>query len=215
MSVSRGSSTAIIGPSGTGKTTLLNLIAGVALPLEGRVVVSDADITQLNESARRKFRITNIGMVFQEFELLGYLRVLDNILLPYRIHPSLTLDHAVRARAVKLAEMADIGDKLSRLGGQLSHGEKQRVAVCRALLPKPSIILADEPTGNLDPDNKGRVLDILFGYVADNGCTLLTVTHDHNLLDRFSHVIDMQVFQACTDEASRQSGQDATGGPAR
>jgi ABC-type lipoprotein export system ATPase subunit len=194
LAVERGETVAVIGPSGSGKTTLLHLVAGIAVPLAGRVVMNDVEVTQLGDGARRDFRISNIGLVFQEFELLEYLSVLDNILLPYRINPSLRLDPIVRDRAVDLARLVDIKDKLGRLANQLSHGEKQRVAVCRALLPEPSLLMADEPTGNLDPTNKGRVLDILFEYAEKNNTTMLTVTHDHDLLSRFDRVIDFKEF---------------------
>ncbi|HSG81378.1 MAG TPA: ATP-binding cassette domain-containing protein [Gemmatimonadota bacterium] len=185
---------ACIGPSGSGKTTLLNLIAGIITPQDGRVITNDVEVTGLSEDERRSFRITNIGLVFQEFELLEYLSVLDNILLPYRINPSLGLDPAVRERAVQLAGQMGIGDKLNRHPDRLSQGERQRVAVCRAVLPEPALLLTDEPTGNLDPANKGRVLELILDYAKSSGSTLLTVTHDHDLLPRFDRVIDIKEF---------------------
>jgi ABC-type lipoprotein export system ATPase subunit len=199
LSISRGATVALIGPSGTGKTTLLNLMAGVLVPNTGRIVTNGTDVTELGERARREFRIKNIGLVFQEFELLAYLNVLDNILLPYRINPALRLDADVRGRAIRLAEGVGIGDKIGRNVNLLSQGERQRVAVCRALLTEPALILADEPTGNLDPSNKGRVLDILFAYVEANGTTMVTVTHDHELLSRYGRVIEFKEFHSGLD----------------
>jgi len=192
LRIDRGSSTAVIGPSGSGKTTLLNLVAGIFLPDRGRIRVGDTEVTTLPDAARRAFRVARIGLVFQEFELLDYLGVLDNILLPYRITRALRLDGEVRARAEALAERVGIGDKLGRSVRRLSQGERQRVAVCRALLPEPTLLLADEPTGNLDPANKDRVLAILFEFARERGITLLTVTHDHGLLDRFDRVLDVK-----------------------
>jgi ABC-type lipoprotein export system ATPase subunit len=189
-----GSAVAVIGPSGSGKTTLLHLIAGIAVPARGRITVTGTDITSLADAARRDFRIRTIGLVFQEFELLEYLTVLDNILLSYRISSALALDRGVRGKAMGLARQVGIGDKLRRLATRLSHGEKQRVAVCRALLTGPPLLLADEPTGNLDPANKDRVLDILFEYARGSGATLVTVTHDHDLLQRFGRVVDCKAF---------------------
>jgi len=196
LSVEAGETAALIGPSGSGKTTLLQLIAGIATPQAGRICVRDAEVTALGDAARRDFRIVGIGLVFQEFELLDYLSVLDNILLPYRITKALRLDGAVRARATQLAESVGLGDKLRRPPGALSQGERQRVAVCRALLPQPPLLLADEPTGNLDPDNRDRVLDILFAYTEQSGATLVTVTHDHELLGRYGRVIDVAPWGA-------------------
>ena len=143
---------------------------------------------------RRDFRIRNIGFVFQDFELLDYLNVLDNILHPYRITAALRLDRTVRERAEGLAERLGVGDKLKRRADDLSQGEKQRVAICRALLPGPRLILADEATGNLDPRNKARILELLFDSVAAHGATLLAVTHDHELLPRFDRVVDFGEF---------------------
>jgi ABC-type lipoprotein export system ATPase subunit len=196
LKVAHGETVAVVGPSGSGKTTLLNLIAGTSIPQSGRVSTNGYEISALHDAARRDFRIANIGLVFQEFELLEYLNVLDNILLPYRINRTLQLDTSVRARAREIAERVGIGDKLARYANQLSQGEKQRVAVIRALVVQPSLLLADEPTGNLDPLNKDRVLDILLQYVTDNAATLITVTHDHDLLHRFQRVIDFKDYYA-------------------
>ena len=193
--VSGGQKVAVIGPSGSGKTTLLNLIAGIIIPINGTVSVGDSQVSALGDQQRRDFRISNIGFVFQDFELLDYLNVFDNVLHPYRITGTLKLDKAVRARAEVLAQEMGIGDKLKRNPNGLSHGEKQRVAICRALLPQPKLILADEATGNLDPDNKALILDLLFSAVTDHAATLLAVTHDHELLKRFDRIVDFQKFQ--------------------
>ena len=195
LTVARSEKVAVIGPSGSGKTTLLNLIAGISPPRAGEIFIGDVPVHQLADAERRDFRITNIGFVFQDFELLDYLNVLDNILHPYRITGALVLDQTVRARAKTLAENMGIEDKLGRFPDELSQGEKQRAAICRALLPQPTLILADEATGNLDPDNKNVILDLLFESVNDNDATLLAVTHDHELLSRFDRVIDFQNFR--------------------
>lgn len=194
--VEQGATVAVIGPSGSGKTTLLNLVAGIMLPHAGKVVTDGIEITGLGEAARRDFRIRRIGLVFQEFELLEHLNVLDNILLPYRINPAARLDKAVRHRAGTIAAELGMGDKLRRFVRRLSQGERQRVAVCRALLHEPPLLLCDEPTGNLDPKTKDQVMDLLFDYVKRHGTTLLAVTHDHEVLHRFGEVIDFKAFQA-------------------
>jgi putative ABC transport system ATP-binding protein len=182
--------TALIGPSGCGKTTLLNLLAGVLLPGRGSIRVTGETVSALPDRARRDFRIRRLGLVFQNFELLDYLSVRDNILLPLRIGRGLSVTPELRARSEVLAERVGIADKLDRYPGQLSQGERQRVAVSRALLLEPTLILADEPTGNLDPANKFLVLDLLVDYVREHGATLLAVTHDQELLDRFDRVLD-------------------------
>lgn len=196
LRVHRGEKLAVIGPSGTGKTTLLNLVSGIVTPREGTIEVDDVAVGGLQDAARREFRITRIGFVFQDFALLDYLSVSDNILHPYRISPVLRLTDTVRRRARELARELGIEDKLNRFPDALSHGEKQRAAICRALLPEPGVILADEATGNLDPENKIRILDLLFRGVENRAATLLAVTHDHELLERFDRVIDFRDFAA-------------------
>ena len=195
FSVAKSEKVAVIGPSGSGKTTLLNLIAGIITPINGSISVEKVKVSELTDAGRRDFRITSIGFVFQDFELLDYLNVMDNILHPYRITDALTLDKAVRSRAATLAEEMGINDKLKRNANDLSQGEKQRAAICRALLPQPKLILSDEATGNLDPDNKTRILDLLFRAVEEHDATLLAVTHDYELLKRFDRVVDFRDFR--------------------
>lgn len=186
---------AIVGPSGSGKTTLLNLIAGILAPASGRIEVAGEDVTALSDAGRRRFRASRIGFVFQDFALLDYLTARQNIYYPYRITPALTLDAQVRERAEDLAAACGIGDKLDRHPAQLSQGEQQRVAICRALVTRPRLILSDEATGNLDPDSKARILDLLFEQAAEAGAAVLAVTHDHELLTRFERVLDFAQFR--------------------
>ena len=124
--------------------------------------------------------------------MLEYLKVFDNIILPFRINSALTLKADIKARALEIASILSIDDKLSKYPGNLSQGERQRVAICRALLNDPGIILADEPTGNLDPDNKHKIMKVLFEYVSEKHSTLITVTHDHELLKGFDRIVDFK-----------------------
>jgi len=183
---------ALIGPSGCGKTTLMSLIAGILPPQRGRILINNAEINELTDKQRRLFRIQNIGFVFQDFALLEYLNLYENILHPYRINSALTLDALVKKRAMGLAERVGISKRLKNYPGQTSVGEQQRCAIARALLNEPSIILADEPTGNLDPKNKRAILEILLRYVQDHEATLLVATHDYDLLESFDETIDFK-----------------------
>jgi len=192
LNIKSGKKVALIGPSGYGKTTLLNLLSGILEPKKGTIHLNGTEVTKLADSQRRNFRITNIGFVFQNFELIEYLNVLDNILLSYRINPSLSMNREVIDRAETISEQLGLADKLKRNVGKLSQGEMQRVAICRAILNNPKIILADEPTGNLDPRNKEKIIEILFDYSSRENATLITVTHDHSLLKGFDEVLDMQ-----------------------
>ena len=201
LDVSRGEAVAVIGSSGTGKTTLLNLISGVTAPKSGRVLTNETCVSDLDDASRRAFRIQYVGMVFQEFELLEYLNVRDNILLPFRISPALKLNREAVNRAEELASLVGISDKLKRPIRRLSQGERQRVAICRALVTEPPLLLADEPTGNLDPHNTARVLDILFDYVRKSETTLVSVTHERDQLDRFDRVVDFDAFRKADTHA--------------
>lgn len=192
LEVPSGALAAVTGPSGSGKTTLLNLIGGVLAPRAGRIWVDGFEITTLEETARRDYRLRHIGMVFQEFELLEYLTVLDNIMLPHRLSSRLRLDSSVRRRARTLAAQVAIGDKLHRFVDRLSFGERQRVGLCRALVTEPRLLLADEPTAGLDPASKALVVEALLGYVRSRGATLVMATHDVELLGRFDLLVDLQ-----------------------
>ncbi len=185
---------AIIGPSGSGKTSLLKLISGILVPQQGQVLIDNIAVNSLSDANRRNFRITNIGFIFQNFELLEYLDAFDNILHPYRITNALKLTSETRNRAYDLAHELGIQHKLKQLSSTLSQGEQQRTAICRALLPKPKIILADEATGNLDPRNKTKILEALFRCTEKNNATLIAVTHDHELLSHFDRVIDFKDY---------------------
>lgn len=192
LSVGLAESVAIIGPSGTGKSTLLKLVSGILTATKGQVLFNGVDLAALGDSRRRALRSEQIGFIFQNFELLDYLSAFDNILHPYRISRTLQLDAEVRERARQLAYDMGVNERLQAYPSQLSQGEKQRVAICRAVLSCPRLILADEATGNLDPANKQHILDLIFHYIQQSGATLLAVTHDHDLLNRFDHVIDFQ-----------------------
>lgn len=194
LDVRAGERVAIVGASGSGKTTILNLLAGIVLPIDGAIEVAARTLSTLSDSDRRTFRISRIGMIFQAFELLEYLTIRDNLLLPYRISSALEESSDTRAQLERLATETGITGRLESRPDELSQGERQRAAICRALITAPELILADEPTGNLDPDNKQRVLDLLLTQVTNRGATLVMVTHDHDLLDPFDRVIDMRDF---------------------
>ncbi len=188
LSVAPGEAVAYIGASGCGKTTLLHLLAGI---LEARgIAVDGVSLDGLSDAARRAFRAERIGLVFQDFGLLAHLTVRENILLPYYVHPGLTLDSAVSERLVALTKSLGVAAFLDRRPEHLSQGERQRVALCRALITKPRLVLADEPTGNLDPKNARTAVELMLAEARAVGATVVTVTHDHTLLDLFDRVID-------------------------
>jgi putative ABC transport system ATP-binding protein len=194
LRVDAGETVAIVGPSGSGKSTLLNLIAGVLRPDAGRIEVDETEVSALSDRRSRAFRARTIGFVFQDFGLLDYISARDNILHPYRICAPLRLTTEVRARVEALAARLGVAQHLLRRPEALSQGERQRVAICRALLPGPRVILADEATGNLDPANKNAIHELLFEAVETDGATLVAVTHDHELLPRFDRIVDFRDF---------------------
>jgi len=190
--IASGECAAIVGPSGSGKTTLLSLLAGTLIPHKGEIQVGGYTVNRLGESARREFRIRDVGQVFQAFELLEYLSVMENILLGAIIDHG--IDKATQSRASSLLSSVGLAHKAQSKPALLSHGERQRVAVCRAMLNHPSLLLADEPTGNLDQSNKQNVVDILINQARQHNSTLLMVTHDRSLLDSFDRVIDFETI---------------------
>ena len=187
--VEEGERVAIIGPSGCGKTTLLELACGIRLPDSGTVHCLGKNLATQSEQHRRALRLSSIGLVFQEFRLLDYLPIERSILLPSELHAS--RDPAAANRLHDLAKRAGIESLLRRRPARLSQGERQRAAICRALITNPQLVLADEPTGNLDPDSAGRVMDLLHDCCTHAGAALCMVTHDHTLLERFDRVLDL------------------------
>ncbi len=194
LSVDEGAQVAVVGSSGCGKTTLAYLIAGIYVPSLGNVSIRGKSISGMSDVERRNFRISNIGFIFQEFELLDYLHVEENIMLPYFVNSSLTLDKRVRERARSLADSVGLADKLRRYPDELSQGEKQRLAICRALVTDPCIIMADEPTGNLDPKNTDSIMQLIRAQAREHGATFMMITHEHGLLGQFDSVIDLETY---------------------
>jgi len=187
-----GEAAAVIGPSGSGKTTLVHLCAGILAPERGEITVGGVRLDTLTDAERRRERARQVGLVFQEFELLDYLSALENILVPLRVRGATRNElRAGRARASELAGTVGIADLLGRPPAQLSQGERQRVAIARALVTEPALVLCDEPTGNLDPDAASVAVDLLLDEARARGAALLMVTHDLGLLDRFDRVIDV------------------------
>lgn len=201
LRIEAGEKVAFVGPSGSGKTTLLNLIAGITSANSGSIRVADTELSRMTDRQRRNFRIAQIGQVFQQFELLPYLRTRENIRLPYLVNPTLKWSAREAAQLNALASRLGLTDKLRRFPKQLSQGEQQRVAIARALVHSPPLLLADEPTGNLDPQNKRNTLELLFAQLRSHSATLVVVTHDTGILDGFDRVIDFSSFQTATPSA--------------
>ena len=194
LEIPKGQKAAVVGPSGCGKTTLIQLVAGILKPNSGSVQAGDVVLGQYGERDLLDYRIATMGLIFQEFKLLEYLSVVENILLPYRLNPILELKPETRSRALELAGQVGLADKLERHPKNLSQGERQRVALCRALITTPALLLCDEPTANLDPANRDRILELLFSYCGEQEATLVMVTHDPEVLERFDQRIDIREF---------------------
>ena len=174
---------ALAGASGSGKTTFLNLIAGILAPDTGRVVVDGEDVTPLNEAARDRWRARTVGYVFQSFNLLQGYTCLENVLIAMSFGPGVD-----KRRAEELLHRVALGNRLHDRPSQLSWGQQQRVAVARALANRPKLVLADEPTGNLDPANAMEVISLIRQTCRDAGAALLLVSHDREVLAQFGNV---------------------------
>jgi len=187
LRIQSGDAIAVVGPSGSGKSTLLMVIAGLERLTGGSVAVQGIDYAVLDEDGLARLRAANIGIVFQSFHLVPTMTALENVALPLEF-----LDHG-DAFAASRAALAEVGlaHRESHFPGQLSGGEQQRVALARALAPRPALILADEPTGNLDLATGAQVMDLLFELKARTGATLLLITHDRSLAKRCDGIVSL------------------------
>jgi len=190
LTVRRGEMVAIMGPSGCGKTTLLNLLSGLDSPTTGTVVLAGEDITRLGEPALTRHRARSAGFVFQAYNLIPVLTAEENVMLPLLTRG----EKEPAARGVARRELAALGlaGKEHRLPADLSGGEQQRVAIARALAPRPAIVFADEPTGNLDGDRAREVLDLITRANREHGQTVLVVTHDAEVAKRCTRVVRIE-----------------------
>lgn len=196
LSVARGEWVFLLGRSGSGKSTLLNLISGIDLPEQGTVTVDGIPLNRLSERERTLFRRNRIGFVFQFYNLIPTLTVEENILLPLELAGTLTRES--RASAGELLELVGLADRSGSYPDRLSGGEQQRVAVARALIHRPSLVLADEPTGNLDSETGRQVLDLFERLVRQTGTTMVLVTHSGEvtaLADRILVIRDGRLVQ--------------------
>jgi putative ABC transport system ATP-binding protein len=185
LAVARGETLAITGPSGSGKSTLLALLAGLDAPSAGQVFLDGTELSALDEDGRAEARARGVGFVFQSFHLLPALTALENVMLPLEL-----ADHAgPRAAAEAVLGEVGLGARLGHYPNQLSGGEQQRVAIARAFAARPSLLFADEPTGNLDAATGARIADLLFALNAQHGTTLVIVTHDASLAARCAREI--------------------------
>ena len=184
--VGEGEQVALAGGSGTGKTTLLHIIAGILTADSGSVRLGGTEVTTLGESERDRFRANSIGYVFQTFHLLNGYSALDNVLLGMTFGPG-----EDEAHARSLLERLGLGERMDYSPAQLSVGQRQRVAVARALANRPRLVLADEPTGNLDARNAEEALELMRSVCSDQGASLLVVSHDPRVLDAFDRVDDL------------------------
>tara|TARA_X000000950_G_scaffold125037_1_gene156449 strand:- start:27767 stop:28399 length:633 start_codon:yes stop_codon:yes gene_type:complete len=187
LEIKQGESLAIVGASGSGKTTLLGILAGLDEASSGTVCMMDADLTQLDEEARALARGAHVGFVFQSFQLLGSLTALENVMLPVELRG----ESMAESQATTLLDKVGLAERQDHYPRQLSGGEQQRVAIARAFASNPTILFADEPTGNLDTQTGAKVVELLFELNREFGTTLVMVTHDLNLAERCDRTLSM------------------------
>ena len=199
LEVTMGESIAIVGASGAGKSTLLGLLAGLDVPSQGQVWLADQEITALDEDGRAALRAERVGFVFQSFHLIPSLSALENVMLP------LELAGSGDARQLALAALEKVGltERKSHYPNQLSGGEKQRVAIARAFVVRPSVLFADEPTGNLDQKTGEAIIDLLFRMNQESGTTLVLVTHDLELAEKCDRVLHMDLGRIVKETSAR------------
>ena len=190
LKIPNGTSVAILGKSGSGKSTLMHVVSGLDTPDEGQILIDDVDILKLKQKAVDKFRAEKIGFIFQSFFVEANESVYDNVSLPLEIAKVPRSKRKARVNAALKA--VELTDKIKNKAKNLSGGQKQRLAIARAIVNEPSIIFADEPTGNLDSVTGAKVEDLLFGYNKDKGVTLIVVTHDEDLAKKCDMIVSIK-----------------------
>ena len=199
LELNKGESLAIVGTSGSGKSTLLGLLAGLDLPSAGEVHLAGHLLGALDEDQRARVRAEHVGFVFQSFQLLDSLNALENVMLPLELHGR----RDAQAKATELLGRVGLGARLHHYPRQLSGGEQQRVAVARAFAAEPSVLFADEPTGNLDSHTGANITELLFELNRERGTTLVLVTHDERLAQRCQHLLRLEGGRQLLDEQTR------------
>ena len=193
LEIKKGEKVLLLGESGSGKTTILSLICGFLNPLSGNIFINGKTINQLSSKTKDEYRADNIGIIFQQFNLLPYANVVDNVLLPLyfsKVRSNNVPDK--REKVIELFKQLRLPDDITQFrASSLSMGQQQRVAVARALIGNPSLIIADEPTSSLDADAQKIFLDLMFQQISENNSTLLMVSHDRSLSDQFDRLIDI------------------------
>jgi predicted ABC-type transport system involved in lysophospholipase L1 biosynthesis ATPase subunit len=184
LEVERGERLVLLGKSGSGKSTLLHLLAGLDQPTSGRIEVEGAELTRMGEAELANYRLRSVGMIFQSFHLVPWRNAVDNVELPLMFAGASPRDRRIRAE--QALEAVGLGHRLTHRPAEMSGGEQQRVAIARALVNRPSLLLADEPTGNLDSDNAAAIVDLLDAHVRQQQATLVLVTHDEELARGFA-----------------------------
>ena len=203
LNIGRGEAVALLGPSGSGKSTLLMVMTGLERADAGSIVVAGEDISNLDEDQLARFRGKHVGIVFQAFHLIPTMTALENVAVPLELAG---IDDAF-ARAAQELSAVGLGERLSHYPAQLSGGEQQRVALARALAPRPAIVVADEPTGNLDESTGHEIVELLFHGHRERGTTLVLVTHDNELAarcDRVLHIHSGRLGEPASDLARRE-----------
>lgn len=188
LSLPAGQTVSITGPSGSGKTTLLMILSGLERPGRGKIHIAGRDIANMDEDALASFRRDNIGIVFQNFHLIPTMTALENVAMPLE----LAGDKAAFARAADALEAVGLAERTGHYPGQLSGGEQQRVAIARAFAARPRLILADEPTGNLDLETGKKIINLMFTLAKENGATLVIITHDPQLAEQCDITLHIQ-----------------------
>ncbi|MGD2152192.1 MAG: ABC transporter ATP-binding protein [Gemmatimonadales bacterium] len=201
LEIEAGGAVAVVGPSGSGKTTLLGLLAGLDLPSAGHVELDGQNLSALSEDERALVRAEKVGFVFQSFQLIPTLTALENVLVPIELQDAAALNGAdAEARAAELLERVGLGDRTHHYPAQLSGGEQQRVGLARAFANRPKILMADEPTGNLDADTGGTVIDLMVKLNREEGATLVLVTHDVELASKAHRIVRLSGGRIVGDE---------------